>query len=374
MSNSSGREIAFDLLNRLLAGERDCVPLHLGMLLEKSSTLRNCEEHYRWILPAELAGIELSPDTVEEITAAVCAEISANPDAAFISVVSWTGSKLSTRTVALMLACPPRALTLEEYTVSASLLGKYLVHFIRESPDFLPKRELARLVEVLKELQNLEDGAFEGANLYGLRHFVDQLVARLTFDSKRVGREKVAGARAAKTLLRRLLSGERGDVPLYLAKLLEKSSAGADTVYHYGHVLPPELSELRLSRRMADRIIDSLREEFARNPDEAYFFVLCRSLSENAVKAVAKILVNPPRPLSLVELEMALDRLHFVLPFTLVAYPKTLTAVEQGLLVEMLSGLQVPDGSDADQEQQVKVRRLAGDMLGNLHQFGPGPR
>ena len=374
MSTSSGREIAFDLLSRLLAGERDCVPLHLGMLLEKSSSLRNCEEHYRWILPAELAEIELSQDTVEEITSAICAEISVNPDAAFISVVSWTGSKLSTRTVALMLASPPRALTLEEYTVSTSLLDKYLALYIHEKPEFLPKGELERLIEVLKGLQMLEDGAFEGANLYGLRHFVDQLVARLTFDAKRVGREKVAGARAAKSLLRRLLSGERGDVPLYLAKLLEKSSAGADTVYHYRHVLPPELSELRLSRKMADRIIDSLREEFARNPDEAYFFILCRSLADTAVKAVAKILVNPPRPLSLVELEMALDRLHFVLPFTLVAFPETLTAVEGGRLVEILSGLQMLGGADAEDEQRVTVRRLAGDMLESLHQFGTGPR
>jgi len=372
MPITSRREIGFDLLRRLLAGERDCVPLHLGMLLEKSSPLRNCEAHYRWILPPELVEVELSSETVEEINAALCAEISVNPDAAFISVVSWTGSEFATRTVALVLANPPRALTLEESTVSASLLNKFLAPYLEEDPEFLPNGKLQRLIEVLKGLQGLEDGAFEGANLYGLRHFVDQLVARLTFDSKRVRKEKVAGARAAKDLLRRLLLGERGDVPIYLANLLEKSSPGADTVHHYRKVLPPEVAGLRLSRKTTDQIIDSLSEEFARDPDGAYLFILCRSLSDKAVRAVAKILVAPPRTLTLAELGSVLGRLHFVLPFTLLACPETLTAVEHGRLVDLLLGLQMLDESVADREHRANIKRLAGEMLESMHHFEAG--
>jgi hypothetical protein len=90
---TSAREIALDLLKRLLAGERGEVPLHLAMLLEKSSPLGTPDDHYRQILPPELVGLRLSSDTTEEIIATLCAEVSRNPDEALniSNFLHWIG-------------------------------------------------------------------------------------------------------------------------------------------------------------------------------------------------------------------------------------------------------------------------------------------
>ena len=154
---SSAREIGIDLLRRLLSGERGQVPLHLAMLLEKSSSLDSGDDHYRQILPLELADLRLPDATAQEIIAALCAEISRNPDEAFISAVSFSGADLATKTVAIVLANPPRALTINEYTYALSLVAKYLPYRLAENPEFLPKAALEHLVQRAKELQNVEE-------------------------------------------------------------------------------------------------------------------------------------------------------------------------------------------------------------------------
>jgi hypothetical protein len=371
----SGRDIAFDLLRRLLAGERECVSLRLGMLLEKSfQSLDGSDrrEDYAWVLPPEMLDVQLSAECLGEVIAAICKEISLDPKAAYFSVVNSLGLELPVRTAAMVLANPPRMLALEEYEVATGFLNKYLTYYLEENPEFLSRTDLGRLIEVFKALQMLEDVEDPAANLYGIRHHADQLVERLTFDSKRISREKSAGARVAKDLLRRLLAGERGNVPQYLADLLEKSSAGANTVYHYRRVLPQELAKLRLSDKTLRAIVSAIGAEFARDPDPVYFSILCRPLSDSAVGLVAKILVNPPRPLTIAELDEAFERLHFVLPFTLLAYPQMLTAAEHERFIEELSRIQKLNGSASDQEQFARVSRLAGEMLDSIHRFETG--
>src|ERR1700761_4604255 len=110
----SESEIAFDLLTCLLAGERGEIPSHLANLLEKSSPLDAGDVHYRWALPPELAGVRLSPDTRDRVVAALCDEISRNPDAMFIAAISRTGMNLATRCVAMLLVNPPRPLSIVE--------------------------------------------------------------------------------------------------------------------------------------------------------------------------------------------------------------------------------------------------------------------
>ncbi len=152
------REIAFELLRRLLAGERGDVPSQLANLLEKSSPLDAGDAHYRWILPPDLADLRLSPETRDEIIAELCSEISRNPDAAFISAISFTGMELATKTVAMILAHPPRPLTINEYSYALSMVNEYLPYRLVENPEFLTKADLERIVQVVEELRNVEAG------------------------------------------------------------------------------------------------------------------------------------------------------------------------------------------------------------------------
>jgi len=177
---SPEREIGIDLLRRLLAGERGQVPLHLAMLLEKSSPLDSGDDPYRQILPAELADLRLPDGTAQEIIAALCAEISRNPDEAFTSVISFSGADLATKTVAMVLANPPRALTINEYAYALSLVAKFLPYRLAEDPGFLPKADLERLVQIAKELQNVEEREPDRADRVEVRHHAGNLLNALT--------------------------------------------------------------------------------------------------------------------------------------------------------------------------------------------------
>src|SRR5271167_4181996 len=103
----SEREIGIGMLQRLLTGERGRLPLHLAMLLESASSIADGENFYRSILPPELANLRLSPETCEEIINILCLEVASNPDEAFISAMSFNGSDLATKTVAMVLTNPP---------------------------------------------------------------------------------------------------------------------------------------------------------------------------------------------------------------------------------------------------------------------------
>jgi len=179
---NSERDTATDLLRRLLAGERGQLPLHLAMLLEKASPLDSGDDHYRQILPQELAELRLSPEAAEEIMATLCAEVSRNPDEALIAAISFTGSGLATKTVAAVLTNRPRPLTIGELDAALSLVAEYLPYHLAEDSEFLPKADLERLVQLAKELQNIseEETGRDRAARISIRHHAPQLLKRLT--------------------------------------------------------------------------------------------------------------------------------------------------------------------------------------------------
>lgn len=158
---NSEREIAFDLLRRLLAGERGEVPSQLAKLLERSSPLDAGDDYYRLTLPPDLANIRFSPETRDELIATLCAEISRNPDEAFISAISFTGMDLPTKSVATVLVNPPRPLTISEYSYALALVSEYLPDCLAENPEFMAKADLERLVQVVKQLQDFKSGKDE---------------------------------------------------------------------------------------------------------------------------------------------------------------------------------------------------------------------
>ena len=96
----------------------------------------------------------LSPQDVE-IIELLCREISANPNEALISAVSFTGATLANRTVALVVAEPQRPLTLSESSYAFSLLHKFLWLCLRDDRAFLPEPALKRIVELAKEYKDI---------------------------------------------------------------------------------------------------------------------------------------------------------------------------------------------------------------------------
>jgi len=150
-------EVALDLLRRLLAGERGKVPMHLAMLLEKSSPCDHGDEHYRQVLPPELADVRLSPETNEEITGALCAEISHNPDQALIFTISFTGADQATKTATHILVNPPRPLTMSERRAALAVVNSYLPHRLAEHREFLQRADLEGLARVAEEIKNVEE-------------------------------------------------------------------------------------------------------------------------------------------------------------------------------------------------------------------------
>jgi hypothetical protein len=154
---TSAREIAINLLRRMLAGERGNLPMHLAMLLEKSSPLHNSDDHYRQILPPELAELRLSPETAKEITSALCTEIRRNPDSAFIFALSFTGAQEVTKAVAEIVINPPRPLTTAECGHALTIVNAFLPAGLARDPHFLEEDKRARLVERLRDLQHAEE-------------------------------------------------------------------------------------------------------------------------------------------------------------------------------------------------------------------------
>lgn len=150
------REIALDLLQRLLAGERDPVQLHLGMLLEKSCSMADSDEFYRWMLPPEIAEVKLSRQTWDEVMSALSAEISKNPDEGLINVIGDSASNEAIRTVSTVLAKPPRPMTLTEYAAAMALVSTLLPFCLVDDPNFLPDEVLDELLRVATRLRNTD--------------------------------------------------------------------------------------------------------------------------------------------------------------------------------------------------------------------------
>lgn len=154
---TESRGTAHDLIARLISGERGEIPLHLSLLLERSLLIAGSDEtQYRWILPLELADIKLSAETRDEIISTMCARVLHEPDVAFLAVMSFAGTDLVTKTMATLLANPPRPLTLPEKAHALSIVAKYLPCNLAAHPQLLAKDDLTKLVSVLKELEHTQ--------------------------------------------------------------------------------------------------------------------------------------------------------------------------------------------------------------------------
>ena len=178
---STPREIAFDLLARLLAGERGDVPMQLAVLLEKSSALDHGDNHYRQFVPAKLAEIRISPDARDEIIAKLRAEVARNPDMNLISASMSTGADLSLKTIVEVLTSPPRTLTLEEYAVALSHVTKWLPLHLNENPELLSRLKLKQLAKSVNDLKKMKrpDTTEGGAAANTIDHFAPQLLMSL---------------------------------------------------------------------------------------------------------------------------------------------------------------------------------------------------
>ncbi len=134
--------------------------MHLGELLGRASCMRDSDSYYRSILPPELANIRLSPETRLEIIAALCLEVSRNPDEALIKVLSHSEEDLSVRTVASVLVKPPRILTMRELGVGLGFLKACLPRCLQHDSDFIPAEEIAALIQLANESQKtvVEEG------------------------------------------------------------------------------------------------------------------------------------------------------------------------------------------------------------------------
>jgi hypothetical protein len=155
MKSTKTRSIAIGLLRRLLDGERGDLPMHLGHLLDRASCMRDSDSFYRWVLPPELANIRLSPETRLEVIAALCLEVTRNPDEALLTVLSYSEDDLSVRTVASVLVKSPRCLTMRELGVGLGFLKASLPACLQHNSDFIPEHEVERLVQLAKEFQNI---------------------------------------------------------------------------------------------------------------------------------------------------------------------------------------------------------------------------
>jgi hypothetical protein len=153
---NSARNIANDLLQRLLGGDRGQVPLHLAKLLEKSSPCHSGDEYYLRILPPELANLRLSAEDVEEITDALCAEVLRNPDHALFFAMSFTGLDQPIKTAVRVLIRPPRPMTLFEYGAALALLKTYLPFRLAHDREFVASADLQSLVQLAEQLQYTE--------------------------------------------------------------------------------------------------------------------------------------------------------------------------------------------------------------------------
>lgn len=184
MQTDRARDVAFELLHRLLAGERELVPLNLAMLLEKSARLdrgddpEGVEEHYRQLHLPAINTLRLWPATRAEIIDVLCAEITRNPDEALMSALCFIGTDLPVRTVAGVLTNPPRPLTIVEYSMAISIVNVHLSYRLAKNQKFLPQADLERLFEVTQSLLELDEceGRFERSARICIEHHAPQLL------------------------------------------------------------------------------------------------------------------------------------------------------------------------------------------------------
>jgi hypothetical protein len=151
---------------------------------------------------------------------------------------------------------------------------------------------------------------------------------------------KTSTNQIAMGLFRRLLNGERGELPRELDYLLDKASTLRDSDEFYRSVLPPELASLQISPKMREKIIAELCAEVSRKPDEALISVMSSTGDELSIRTAVALLLNPPRPLTMRERCAVLGLLKGHLPACLQRMSNFVPRAELTSIIQLANDVQ----------------------------------
>jgi hypothetical protein len=122
----------------------------------------------------------------------------------------------------------------------------------------------------------------------------------------------------------------------------------------------------------SEEIIATLCAEVSRNPDQVLIFVISFSGAKQVTKTVSKILVNPPRLLTMAEYRSALAILKSYLPSCLAEDTDFLPRADLERLAQVVMELQNVEEGEADRAARTSIRHLAPQLLKKLMRFGVG--
>jgi hypothetical protein len=133
--------------------------------------------------------------------------------------------------------------------------------------------------------------------------------------------------------------------------LLQRSSPLRDSDDFYRRILPPELSELRFSQETSDEVVAELCAKISRDPDEAFISSLCGVGVDLATRTVSKVLIDPPRPLTIREYSQALSLVNEYLPYCLEEDPEFLPKDDLERLFQTVTRVyNLKEGSTLEEE------------------------
>ena len=170
-------------------------------------------------------------------------------------------------------------------------------------------------------------------------------------------------------ITRRLMAGERGEIPLRLALLLERSLLlpGSDET-QYREILPPELADIKLLPSTRDEIISSLCSRVLEQPDSGLIAAMSFAGTDLVTKTMSSLLTNPPRELTLCEKAHALSIVAKFLPSNLAANPELLS---REYLTRLASVLKVSEHAESSEASWVtEIEHHSRNLIRSLAHLG----
>jgi hypothetical protein len=140
-------------------------------------------------------------------------------------------------------------------------------------------------------------------------------------------------------LLKSLLEGQRGKIPLYIAMILEKSSRLRNSKEHYRGIIPSELQEITLDPETSEEIVRTICAEVSQNPDAALLSAISTTGAPRVTRLATELLIRPPRQLATAELQQILGIIQSYLPSQLSEMPDILAQDAVDGLKRVLLGL-----------------------------------